>query len=228
MGRVGNGFSRFGRRLLHPRSWPVRWRLATVSAGLTFVILVLFGGGIGKIATQRIRDDFNSEVSSAVQILSNEFQIVYPAFGEPELRERLSLNDFVLPDDASARVYDVNGNLLGRSEHAAPLGPLKTGISDFHGMRVATETITSETGQVTGYVQYGRSLHHVEDTVDRVWLLIAAGILGGTLLAVFAGVAIAGRAMRPISSLTATAKEIATTRDPSQRMPEPANEDEVG
>jgi signal transduction histidine kinase len=228
MGRVGNGLNRFGRRLLHPRSWPVRWRLATVSAGLTFVILVLFGGGIGKIATQRIRDDFNSEVSSAVQILSNEFQIVYPAFGEPELRERLSLNDFVLPDDASARVYDVNGNLRGRSEHAAPLGPLKTGISDFHGMRVATETITSETGQVTGYVQYGRSLHHVEDTVDRVWLLIAAGILGGTLLAVFAGVAIAGRAMRPIASLTATAKEIATTRDPSQRMPEPANEDEVG
>ena len=228
MGRVGNGLSRFGRRLLHPRSWPVRWRLATVSAGLTFVILVLFGGGIGKIATQRIRDDFNSEVNSAVQILSNEFQIVYPAFGEPELRERLSLNDFVLPDDASARVYDVNGNLRGRSEHAAPLGPLKTGISDFHGMRVATETITSETGQVTGYVQYGRSLHHVEDTVDRVWLLIAAGILGGTLLAVFAGVAIAGRAMRPIASLTATAKEIATTRDPSQRMPEPANEDEVG
>jgi two-component system, OmpR family, sensor kinase len=228
MGRVANGLSRLGRRLLHPRSWPVRWRLATVSAGLTFVILVLFGGAIGQIATQRIRDDFNSEVNSAVQILSNEFQIVYPAFGEPELRERLSLNDFVLPDDASARVYDVNGNLVGRSEHAVALGPLKTGISDYHGMRVATETITGESGQVTGYVQYGRSLHHVEDTVDRVWLLIAAGILGGTLLAVFAGVAIAGRAMRPIASLTATAKEIATTRDPSQRMPEPANQDEVG
>ena len=228
MGRVAQGLHRFGRRLLHPRSWPVRWRLATVSAGLTFVILVLFGGAIGKIATQRIRDDFNNEVRSAVQILSSEFQIVYSPFGEAEVRERLSLNDFVLPDDASARVYDVNGNLRGHSEHAAPLGPLKTGITDYHGMRVATETITSESGEVTGYVQYGRSTQHVEDTVDRVWLLIAGGIFGGTLLAVFAGVAIAGRAMRPIASLTATAREIATTRDPSLRMPEPANEDEVG
>jgi two-component system, OmpR family, sensor kinase len=228
MGRVANGLRRFARRLLHPRSWPVRWRLATVSAGLTFVILVLFGGAIGQIATQRIRDDFNNEVNSAVQILSNEFQVVYSPFGESELRERLSLNDFVLPDDASARVYDVNEHLLGHSEHAAPLGPLKTGITDFHGMRVATETITADSGEVTGYVQYGRSLQHVEDTVDRVWLLIAGGIFGGTLLAVFAGVAIAGRAMRPIASLTATAKEIATTRDPSQRMPEPTNEDEVG
>jgi two-component system, OmpR family, sensor kinase len=228
MGRVASDLSGFGRRLLRPRSWPVRWRLATVSASLTFVILVLFGGTIGKIATQRIRDDFNNEVRSAVQILSSEFQIVYSPFGEPELRKRLSLNDFVLPDDASARVYDVNENLRGRSEHAAPLGPLQTGISDYRDMRVATETITDESGEVTGYVQYGRSLQHVEDTVDRVWLLIAAGILGGTLMAVFAGVAVAGRAMRPIASLTATAKEIAATRDPSQRMPEPTHDDEVG
>ena len=34
--------------------------------------------------------------------------------------------------------------------------------------------------------------------------------------------------MRPIASLTATASEIATTRDPSRQMPEPAVEDEVG
>jgi two-component system, OmpR family, sensor kinase len=64
--------------------------------------------------------------------------------------------------------------------------------------------------------------------VNRVWLLIAGGILGGTLLASFAGVAIAGRAMRPIASLTATAREIAATRDPSREMPKPETEDEVG
>jgi signal transduction histidine kinase len=34
--------------------------------------------------------------------------------------------------------------------------------------------------------------------------------------------------MRPIASLTATAREIAATRDPSRRMPEPPVEDEVG
>ena len=60
-----------------PGSWPVRWRLAAVSAGLTLVILLLFGGVIGAVATQRIRDDFNSEVRSAAQILAGEIQIVY-------------------------------------------------------------------------------------------------------------------------------------------------------
>ena len=48
------------------------------------------------------------------------------------------------------------------------------------------------------------------------------------MLAVIAGVAIARRAMRPIASLTETAQEIATTRDPSMRMPDPVVDDEVG
>jgi signal transduction histidine kinase len=93
---------------------------------------------------------------------------------------------------------------------------------------VATAAVASESGIVTGYVQYGRSLQHVDSTTNRVWLLIAAGILGGTLLASLAGVTIAGRAMRPIASLTATARKIAATRDPSRRMPKPAADDEVG
>jgi two-component system, OmpR family, sensor kinase len=206
----------------------VRWRLALVSSALTLAILLLFGGLVGKIATERIRDDFDSEVSSAVKILANQIQVVYSAFGEPEARKVPQLNAFVLPDDASARIYDVEGNLIIANEDAPRLGPVKRGVTDFHGMRVATEPISSEAGVVTGYVQYGRRLDHVDATIERVWLLIAAGILGGTLLAVFAGVAIARRAMRPIASLTATAKEIATTQDPSQRMPEPAADDEVG
>jgi two-component system, OmpR family, sensor kinase len=227
--RIAHALSRLARRLLHPRSWPVRWRLAAVSAGLTLVILMLFGGAIGQIATQRIRDDFNGEVRSAVQILGGEIRIVYPPFGESEAQKVPSLDAFVLPDDASARVLDVNGKVLGEGgSHAGALGSPHPGLSDHSDMRVATGTITSDTGEVTGYVQYGRSLSHVDATIDRVWLLIGGGILGGTLLAVFAGVAIAGRAMRPIASLTATAKKIAATRDPSQRMPEPANEDEVG
>ena len=222
--------SRFGtwfRRFVHPRSWPVRWRLAAASAGLTLAILLVFGGAIGQIATQRIRDDFNNEVRSAVQILANEFEVVYPPLGEPRAIKGPQLNEFVLPNDASAKVFDVNGNVLTESEGAALLGPPEPGLTDFGDMRVATEVISSN-GELTGYAQYGRSIDHVEDTVNRVWLLIAGGILGGTLLASFAGVAIAGRAMRPIASLTQTAREIATTGDPSQRMPEPETEDEVG
>jgi signal transduction histidine kinase len=214
--------------LARPKSWPLRWRLALVSSGLTLAILMLFGGAIGQIATQRIRDDFNGEVSSAVQILASEFEVVYPPFGRPEVREGPQLDAFTLPDDASAKVYAANREFITSNENAADLGPLKEGLSDYNGMRVASEPIISDSRQIIGYVQYGRSLAHIDSTIDRVWLLVVAGILGGTLLAAFAGVAIAGRAMRPIASLTATARKIATTRDPSLQMPTPAAHDEVG
>jgi len=217
------------RRLIRPRSWPVRWRLALVSSGLTLAILLLFGGLIGKVATERIRDDFDGEVTSAAKILSGQIQVVYPAFGgKPQAIERPQLIDaFALPDDASVWIYDAEGNVITSNE-AESLGRPKRGLVDFNGMRVATEPIRDETRTITGFVQYGRSLDHVEETVNRVWLLVFGGILGGTLLAVFAGVMIARRAMRPIASLTATARDIATTRDPSKQMPEPAADDEVG
>ena len=63
------------RRLAHPRSWPVRWRLAAVSSGLTFVILVLFGGAIGQIATQRIRNDFTNQIIVATDDLAARLDV---------------------------------------------------------------------------------------------------------------------------------------------------------
>jgi two-component system, OmpR family, sensor kinase len=214
-------------RFLRFRDWPLRWRLAAVSASLTLVILMLFGAVVGGVATQRIRDDFNSEVRSAAQILAREFKIEYSAF-QTTVQSGPRLNDFVLPDDASARVLDVSGNVRRESDGAAELGPPRAGLSDHGEIRVATEPIVSPEGITTGYVQYGRNVQHVDSTVERLWLFIVAGIVGGTLLASFAGVMIAGRAMRPIASLTATAREVAATGDPSRQMPEPEVEDEVG
>ncbi len=211
-----------------PNSWPVRWRLAGVSAGLTLAILLVFGAIIGQLATSRIRDDFNREVRDAAQALAAEFRIVYTPLGTLSLQRGPELDDFVRPDGASARIYDVNLTQVKQSTGAAPLGPLSPGLSSFGEMRVATAPITNEAGTTTGFVQYGRSVAHVDSTVDRLWLFVVAGILGGTLFACLAGVAIAARAMRPISALTATAREVADTGDPSGHMPDPKVEDEVG
>jgi two-component system OmpR family sensor kinase len=211
---------------LQPSNWPVRWRLAGVSAGLTLVILLVFGAVIGQVATSRIRDDFNREVSGAAQSLASEIRIISTPISTYWHGPRL--NDYVRPDGASARVFDASLNLLKESTGASGLGRPEAGLSTHGQMRVATAAVSSETGATTGYVQYGRSVAHVDSTVDRLWLFIAAGILGGTLLASLAGVAIAARAMRPIAALTATAREIAATGDPSRRVPTPEADDEVG
>src|SRR5437899_10529137 len=77
------------------------------------------------------------------------------------------------------------------------------------------------------FVQYARSTASLDATINRLWLFLGGGVLGGTLLAALAGIAIAGRAMRPVSVLTATAREIASTRAPSLRIPEPETDAEV-
>jgi signal transduction histidine kinase len=221
-----SGTAAWLRRLVHPRAWPVRWRLAAVSSGLTLVILMIFGGVIGQIATTRIRDDFNSEISSAVDILSSELKVIYPLVGTPNVVGP-ELSTYVLPDDASVRVFDRAGRIVA-TQNGTRLGrPEQRGTKEENGMRVETEVLSHE-GVVTGYVQYGRSTAHCEATIGRIWLLIVAGILGGTALASLAGVAIASRAMRPIQALTSSARKIAETRDPSQHMPRPPVEDEVG
>ena len=205
----------------------MRWRLAATSAGLTLAILLIFGGVIGQVATQRARSEFNREVDAAAQTLAAELRIVNTPTGAYLIRGP-GLDDFALPNDATVRVFDAAGTLLTQSTNATDLGPPSQGVSEVDGMRVATARIGSGSGSLTGYVQYARNVEHVNSTVDRLWLFVAAGVLGGTLLASLAGMAIARRAMRPISSLTASARDIADTGDLSRHMPEPATDDEVG
>jgi signal transduction histidine kinase len=212
---------------VNPRKWPVRWRLAATSAGLTLAILLVFGGVIGQVATQRVRSEFNREVDAASQTLAAELRIVNTPTGAYLIRGP-GLDDFALPNDATVRVFDAGGALLTQSTNATDLGPPSEGVSNIDGMRVATARIGNGSGILTGYVQYARDVGQVNSTVDRLWLFVAAGLLGGTLFAGLAGMAIARRAMRPISSLTASAREIADTGDLSRHMPQPPADDEVG
>ncbi len=211
---------RGGRRLLHPGSWPVRWRLALASAGLTMVILLIFGAVIGHFAGERIHDDFNRELKGAVRTLA----------GDPEtyITHGPRLQDYVRSNDATVWIFDSQRNVVKYSPNAVYVGPPSVGLTNHGSMRVATAAVIGPSGRLAGYVQYARSSEDVNSTIERLWLFIAAGVFGGTLLASLAGLAIANRAMRPIASLTATAREIAATRDPSRRMPDPKAEDEVG
>jgi signal transduction histidine kinase len=189
---------------------------------------VLFGAIVGNLATHRVRDDFDREVNGAVTALASQVQIVDTITNTLIVREP-DLGDFVSPNDASARIYDARGQQLDASPNAAALGPPIPGVHEIGDMRVVTASLRSrQSGRIAGYVQYGRDEASVDSTIDRLWLFIAAGVLGATLLASFAGVAIARRAMRPISSLTATARTIAETGDSSSHMPQPRTEDEVG
>jgi two-component system, OmpR family, sensor kinase len=207
---------------------PVRWRLTIASASLTFVILLVFGGAVGKLVSERIRSDFNHEVQQSATRLVSRTRIVEKPFSEPVVVSP-DLGDVSLPNDAFARVVNTEGQILDQAPEDVPeLGPPRVGVHTDGSLTVATQGVLGPNSQVVGYIQYARSNRGVAATITRLWLFIAAGVLGGTILAVLAGLALASRAMQPISSLTATAREVANTRDPSRRLPEPTTDDEVG
>ena len=212
-----------------PGSWPLRWRLAVASAGLTLAILIVFAAVIGDLATERVRSDFNRELRSGASTLASHTQIIDTPEGVP-LVTSPELRDYSLVNDANARVLDLGGAVIDSwpHEHFVNLGPVSSGITESGSLRVAAAAVLNSGGTVVGYVQYARSEDEVNDTVNRLWLLIAAGVLGGTLLASLFGLAIASRALRPLTALTAAAREIADTRDPSRKMPQPRADDEIG
>ena len=214
---------------LTPKRWPVRWRLAAVSAVLTFLILVIFALVVGRLTSSRLHTDFNDDLSRYATQLGQQARFGYNVYsGQQRIDFTHALRDMTLPPNTELRVVDKSGGVLA-PVGAAGLGPPTSGVHQAGSVAVASAPIAATVGsQRPLYVQYARPTANLDSTINRLWLFLALGVLGGTALAALAGIAIAGRAMRPIASLTATAQSIATTRDPSQRIPEPERDDEVG
>jgi signal transduction histidine kinase len=214
--------------MLAPRRWPVRWRLAAVSAGLTLVILIGFAFVVGQLASDRLESDFENELSQSAAALSGEVRIEPASIIAPTSVQTPNLERMAMAEGSAVRIVLSSGEPLRTTAGAPDLGPPRPGIHRAGPFQVATVPVLDSERRVTSlYVQYARTRDDLEATVDRLWLFLACGVIAGTGLAAVAGLWVAGRAMRPIASLTATAREIASTRDPSLRIPKPESSDEV-
>ena len=206
---------------------PVRWRIAVTCAGLTLLILVVFALVLGNLVGDRIRADFNDELRRAADAIASETTVAFDqSAGQPVIAGP-RLTDSAMAEGAVIRVVDEVGRPLASTRPSADLGPPSPGIMDAGPFRVASEPVGDSNGVQT-FIQYAQPDDNVEASISRLWFFLGAGVIGGTLLALLAGLAVADRAMRPIAALTALAREITTTRDPSRRMPIPAADDEVG
>jgi signal transduction histidine kinase len=216
-------------------SLSIRWRLALLSAGLTFIVLCCFGLVIGHLTAARIRSDFNNEMAAAVDDLRDRLTIQYRD-GLPQIRTNIA--DYAGSAHAVIRVLDASsGTIISQTPKNAPNfgqgGQAVNRTDQVGGYRVETRSTVLRIKQAPTlglrvYVQYARAISDVEATVHRVRLFLIFGVLGGTSVALALALMLSRRALAPISRLTQTARDIATTRDPSRRVPIPDSEDEVG
>lgn len=199
--------------------WPVRWRIAGISAGLTLLILLCFALIVGRLATGKLKGDFEDEVQAKADQAATELRFDPSGF--------LAKNMIALGDGV-VRIVDAQGESPSRNTPSPSFGPPQAELVQVGEYDVASSQVPSTSlTEAATYVQYAQSRASLDSTINRLWFLLAAGVLGGALLALLAGLAVAGRAMRPIASLTVAAREIAATRDPSRRLPMPETDDEV-
>ena len=214
---------------------PIRWRLALISAGLTFLILLAFALVVGKLTTDRIHSDFNRETAFGASTLAQRLTILPQG---NTLTFQPNLEDFAALNHAAIRVYNGNGVPLtgGKTPGAPDFGrPQRPGTTEADGYRIEIrQPLLLPAGAPQGsiaripvFIVYARSLSDLNHTMARVRLFLGFGVLGGTLLALMFGMSLARRAMRPIAGLTATAQGIARTGDPDRRVPQPVADDEV-
>jgi two-component system, OmpR family, sensor kinase len=139
----------------------------------------------------------------------------------------IDLEDFAASQGAAIRVITLD-DLVGFSTTGAPdFGPPLARTAEIDGWRVESRPIqvSGSPGQL--WLQYARQISDVQETTNRVKVFLAFGVLGGALLSLLAGLAVARRAMEPIAELTAAARRIEQSRDPSEQIPHIEAEDEV-
>ncbi len=231
MSRVSSTRSAARATFSAPRRWPIRWRLAGGSALLTFVILCVFAIAVGTLTTQRVREDFNRQVDAAADNLAEEAEPRFE-FTPTGLKYRgigVDLNTYARSQNASVRVFGLDGRQYGASLGAPDVGIPRARPVEDRGYRIETREVQFNDGLISGsvYVQYARPLADVEATINRVKLFLLGGVLSGAGLALLAGLMTARRAMAPVTDLTNTAREIERTQDPALRMPIPEADDEV-
>jgi len=187
---------------------PVRFKLAVVTAALTFGILCIFAVVIGAVAEQRVRAGFDDDLRASVADIVNALD----AQRGPDGGIRYNKDALLGTANAQVRFVDTSGTVI-QPEGLYPLAPLGyEGLSSFQDLRVASRDVTvsnrgfneqplgtplsdDSLASVVGFVQYGKPQATVNRTVNRVRLFLAFGVLGGTLLAFLGGLYVAERAM---------------------------------
>jgi two-component system, OmpR family, sensor kinase len=138
------------------------------------------------------------------------------------------LADFAASSGAVIRVITDDDTVAYQTPPNAPDFGIPTAqTEEIDGWRVETRQVPLVNYADPLLLQYARRISDVQDTANRVKVFLAFGVLGGALLALLAGLATARRAMEPIAELTAAARRIEQSRDPSERIPHPEAEDEV-
>ena len=215
-------------------------RLALVYAAVLSCILLAFGTALYAAVDQYLAAETDQSVSLLAQHVAAAIPPNAPL--DAEGLSTMDIDPFTAPG-MHVQVLDVTGKPL---THSAGLGlgvlPVSednlrlalAGVANYYTANAGGERIRvyqlplRRAGKVAAVVQVGKSYHDYDLTMTSLGQAAGGGSVLAIVLAGLVGWAVAGRALRPIADMTATARAIALSQGFSQRLPENRKADEVG
>ena len=221
----------------------IRSKLTAWYVLLLGVILVLFSILLFFFLSKRLHESVDSSLTVSARIVSRSIQIEKTRSPFPGLD--LFFDQFMgFGVNKSYKIYDGSGNVGSLSKNfdgsQFPLtqrsysAALKGGtsyetflITDDHPIRVITMPVLRGK-KLANLVQVGTSLKVVEDTLKNLQIILWTVVPAVLLLTALIGRFIARRALKPVSKITQTAKDIGSGANLSQRIAVPRVKDEIG
>src|SRR4051794_12806133 len=172
---------------------PIRFKLATVSAALTFIILLLFAVVVGVVSERKLHSSFDNDLRATAADLQERIRVHVTHEGQLQLVPPADLVRGAAAGGAVIRVLDRNGQVLAATQGAPDLGPPVDGVRNVPGFRVVSRPLfagaltrqgpfevlpPSPVDGAVAFVQYGKPEGSVNATLARVRLFLALGCWG--------------------------------------------------
>jgi heavy metal sensor kinase len=226
--------------MLMKRFKTLRIRFALWTAGLMFLVLVLFGVFVYFSMKQGLAKSIDdslilstSQAIAAVNIENGQinFSDSLPESSTGNLQERgvtiriLSSKGIILQSVGPYRdLYIDPASIQNAINRISGFSNLTSGR--FNSIRVYTAPIL-ENQNLVGILQVMQSLETMRETLDNLLLALTISIPVLMVISALSGYFLASRALLPISKITQTAQRI-STEDLSARLNIQGNDDEIG
>ncbi|MEX2314546.1 MAG: HAMP domain-containing protein, partial [Thermomicrobiales bacterium] len=226
----------------------IRVRLTLWYVLVLAIVLLLFGGGVYFALRESLDDGLEASVRSRSDAL---FGVIRLEAGGPALPESV-INAAPIPDEDGdfdddvddeqfARTWDRSGNVISDAGGEDAEVPARRSVvlpvidgterwttlpgddADFH---VLIRPIFAD-GEVVGVLEVGQSHDQLDETLGALLIILLAATPITLLLAGIGGLLIAGRALKPVDSVTRLARRI-SAEDLSGRLDLELPDDELG
>lgn len=222
----------------------IRSRLTAWYVTLLAIILILFSVLLNYFLAKRLHESVDNSLTVSATVVATSATMRLgnsPLPGLNQLFEQFmnqgNLNKFY-------RIYDGSGNVGSRSKNiSASQFPLSQGayadalegknsyetftVGGQQPIRVITMPILLE-GKLINLVQVGTSLEAVQETLRNLKIFLFTAVPSVLILAALFARFMARRALKPISRIIDTAREIGQGQELSKRIPVLKIKDELG